>query len=155
MFDKLFRKKNQQPLPPVASPVVPFVQKMDEWLDMLDWYERECSAYVSTRVYSRLRGINDLLRKTRPFLTTYNIRAEEEYLIKATLTSYIPDALNLFNQLPAEERYDGSVADKQLLTQCDNYEKSMLELLESMKQQVERDLDVQTAFVEERFSQSL
>lgn len=148
-----FRDNSQQlreSQPPVTTK--PFYENMEEWIDELDWTERKFSSTVSPHVYSRLRIINDLFRNLIPFIEKYNIRAEEEYIIKSTLNNYIPEALSIFERLSKEDRTRNN---EQLLQQFFNIEKNVRQLIDSMEQRVESELSAHTAFVEERFSHQI
>lgn len=149
-----FRRDEDSPAVNPANILAPkpFHEQMIDWIDDLDWFERESSGFISTNVFSRLRVINDLLSDVNEFIKRYNIRAEEEYIIKSTITQYIPDALNIFNQLPAHDRAPGSEADRMLLDQCDNIERSIRQLNTDMHNRVKSELATQTQFVEDRFS---
>lgn len=130
-----------------------FHEHLEDWVEELDWLERDASAFLSTDVYSRLRVINDLFRETVEFTKTYSVQAEEEYILESTLTKYIPDSLNVFRQLPANERSEGGKADLMLLEQCEDFERSVRLLNESMVNRVKNDLSAQTTFVENRFAE--
>lgn len=152
-----FRRDDDAPAVNPANILAPkpFHEQMLDWLDELDWFERESSGFISTKVFSRLRVINDLFYDVNEFIKKYNIRAEEEYIIKSTITQYLPDALNIFNQLPAKDRAPGSEADRQLLDQCDNIERSVRQLNTDMHNRVKAELATQTQFVEDRFNQQV
>lgn len=136
---------------PAIVPVAFHVQ-MTAWLDELAWYERECSAIISPVVFSRLRVISDVLTEIATFLENYPVRAEDEYIIQSTITNYIPSTLNIFNQLPAHERGEGSEADQMLLSQCESIEHSVRTLNRDMHERVKSNLASQTIFVENRFA---
>ena len=135
-----------------AVNAVPFHEKMEQWIDGLDWYERECSGYVSPEAFSILRRMNDKFNEIAFFLRSYQVRAEEEYVLESTLRKYIPETLVIFNQLPEEERMDGGDADKQLIQQFNTMFDNIKNLNQQMHENVKKDLRQQTAFVEDRFA---
>lgn len=149
MFGLFRRKDTPQPTPAPAP--VPFPDKLAAWVDNLDWYARSVSNALSAEAYSELRRISDIFNQTIIFLRQYAIRAEEEYIAEATLTDYIPSALNIFMQLPTAEQTPGGVADKQLITQFQTIHTSVYQLNQQMHENVRRDLTEQTLFVQERF----
>jgi hypothetical protein len=144
-----FNRRNTAPIPVVAP--VPFAEQMLLWLEELSWFERESSFLVSTTVFSKLRRINDILVELSSFITRYEINAEEEYILKATITDYIPSALALFNQLPAAAQVDGKEADLLLQQQCDSIERTLRQLVKDMHDKAQTALVTQTMFVDERF----
>ncbi len=148
------KRNNQNVAATVAATVtaVPFHEKMDKWIDGLDWYERECSGYVSPEAFSILRRMNDTFVEISFFLRSYQVRAEEEYILESTILKYIPDTLSLYNQLPEEERVDGDEADKQLITQFNTMFNNIKDLNKQMHENIKKDLRQQTAFVEDRFT---
>jgi hypothetical protein len=145
-----FNRRNTAPVPVIVP--VPFSEQMISWLDELSWFERESSHLISTNVFSRLRRINDVLHELTTFISRYEIRAEDEYILKATITEYIPSALTLFNQLPASAQKDGGEADLLLLSQCDNIERSVRQLVKDMHERAQSELVTHTMFVDERFN---
>jgi len=130
----------------------PFPEQLAEWIEELNWYERESSGILSASVYSRLRIISDLLVNINSFIKDYPIRPEDEYILKSTVTDYIPSALNIFNQLPSHEQVPGGEADVMLLDQCENIERSVRKLNTEMHERVKSNLASQTIFVENRFN---
>lgn len=136
----------------VVTPAKPFPEKMLDWIEALDWYERESSGIISTEAFSELRRMNDLLRATARFLKTYPVKAEEEYIIENTIQTYIPSTLNIFNQLPLEDQTPGGKADVQLVEQFRTMHENVYKLNQQMQENVRRDLNTQTQFVQDRFA---
>lgn len=136
----------------VVTPVKPFPEKMVDWLESLDWYERESSGIISAEAFSELRRMNDLLRATATFLKTYPVQAEEEYIIENTIQNYIPSTLNIFNQLPVGDQTPGAKADVQLIEQFRTMHENVFKLNQQMHENVRRDLNTQTQFVQDRFA---
>jgi len=147
-----FNKRNTAPVPIIVP--VPFSEQLLLWVEELAWFERESSGLVSTAVFSKLRRIHDVLLELSDFITRYDVQAEEEYILKATVTDYIPSALALFNQLPASAQVDGREADLLLQQQCDSIERSLRQLVKDMHEQAQNALVTQTRFVDERFRNS-
>lgn len=152
MVFKIFRRDEPDApvLPPM--PVKHFADRVQEWLDELSWYERACSSYLATETFSHLRFISDMIAESIPFLRLYTVRPEEEYIIEQTLCDYIPNALRLFTQLPPDERALGGAADKLLLKQCVQFEKSIQDLITTMENNVRSELQNHATFVENRFA---
>ncbi len=152
----LFRRRNiEAAVQQVVAPVKPFPEKMVEWIETLDWYERASSSIISTEAFSELRRMNDLLRATAEFLKSYPVQAEEEYILENTIQNYIPSTLNIFNQLPQTDQTPGGKADVQLIEQFRTMHENVYKLNQQMHENVRRDLNTQTQFVQDRFAAPL
>lgn len=159
MWSMIFGRKDDradqaaQNTPVVPPPVAPFHETFTGWLDELDWLERRNSHILSAKAFAQLRVISDELREFVMFLQTYEIRPEEAYVLEGTVRRHIPDAIQLFSRLTVPEQEAGKEADVMLLEQCEHIEKSVRDLNQSMRARVLDDLDSQTMFVEQQFTQ--
>lgn len=154
VWSAIFGRKNNAPEPvSVQVPVKSFNESFVEWLDELDWLERAHSGILSAKAFARFRVISDELRLLANSMQSYEVRAEEAYVLEGTVRRHIPEALGLFARLPFEERTAGEKADMMLLSQCENIDRTIRKLNQEMKDRVMKDLDAHTIFVEEQFTQ--
>ena len=160
MWSMIFGRKGDrvddsaQNLPTAPPPAaIPFHETFAGWLDELDWLERYNSHILSAKAFAQLRVISDELREFVVFLQTYEIRPEEAYVLEGTVRRHIPEAIQLFSRLTVPEQEAGKEADVMLLEQCEHIEKSVRDLNKSMRARVLDDLDSQTMFVEQQFTQ--
>lgn len=136
-----------------ANPAVPFPVMLGELLDALEWDVRGSSHVLSAAAFSRLRTVCGEVHELVKFLQSYEVRAEEAYVLEGTVRRHVPEALDLFRRLTVEEQAAGGAGDVMLLEQCDHIERSLRELNASMRARVLNELDSQTLFVEQQFTQ--
>lgn len=136
-----------------VTPVgVTFSEQMNGWLEGLEIFENSSSHVLSAKVFSRLNIINDKIREVVALLDDYGVDTSTQYDLEHIVKSYVPDAVTIFNQLPDVDQVAGGEADRLLLEQCENIERNVVGLGESLRERVQRQMRTQTNFVDLRFT---
>lgn len=145
------RQTASQPIIPVVQPD-PFEKKLYKDLDNLAVYMRSNGNIIPTSVYSQVRRIDDILRPLLAFITANGCSAEQEHLLNAMITDYIPTPLKTFISLPRADRADDGTPARLLREQFDTMLEKVYDLSELVRSGALNDLAIHAEFIDERFS---
>lgn len=134
-----------------ANNAVTFDAKAIIWLDDLAHVVKQSSSLISPAVFSRLRSIDDVMRPIIKSLKDVQLIVDTEVEIQSILTDYIPTPLDLYLNLPLNDRQDGGKADLILLSQYDTLETVVRDLALTLKGDSVSALETHAIFIKDKF----
>lgn len=147
-----FRNSDNSPAPQPTLIAKPYYVKMAESRDALHWLVKKYSNEISTATFSEIREMERTLADINKFIETHPTTATDEHMLDSIMTDFLPSALSLFSQLPAQNKTEGSQGEILLLTQCQTMAKDLKARNTELHERAEQRLRNQAAFIEDRFT---
>lgn len=135
-----------------ATPTVPFTKKLEKELDSLAATVRKSGHELPPAVYSKLRVIDDVLRSLLRYIEVQGCSAEQEYLLNAMVTDYIPTGLTGYLNLSPLDKGDNTKSAHLLMKQYDILEDKARDLASMVRKGATAELSSHANFIDEKFA---
>lgn len=135
-----------------ATPTVPMTDKLAKDLDVLAVKVRKSGNDIPAVAYSKLRVIDDVLRSLLKYIAIQGCSAEQEFLLNAMVTDYIPTTLDKYLQLSPADKGDSKPASLLLMQQFDILEDKSRDLAQMVRSGAIAELSTQAHFIDAKFA---
>lgn len=135
-----------------VTPTISFTKKLEKDLNTLAVLTRKSSNDIPTAVYSKLRIIDDILRSLLRYIDVQGCSPEQEYLLNAMITDYIPTGLHAYLNLSPLDKGDNTSSALSLMRQYDILEDKARDLANMVRTGATAELSTQESFIDAKFT---